>query len=513
MLGSLLYLLALPAAAPDRLADVPARAAHIDSLAEKHWQAEGIRPAPLADDSTFLRRVTLDLLGRIPTPDEARTFAADSSPDKRQRAVRRLLASPEYSLHLGRVLDDMIQEKYAGDGEFLEYLRKSVAAHRGWDRMFRDMLLGPWNVPESKAADRFLLKRVKNIDDLTNDTARVFFGVNVSCAKCHDHPLVADWKQDHYYGLASFFQRTYEASKGGRDVKEKPAGGDVMFVTTRGERRTARLLFLSSGTVKEPAPDPKAKKAAVSRRQLLVEAALTEKRFFNRAIVNRMWAYLLGRGLVHPVDQMHSANPPVIPDLLEWLGDDFAAHGYDLDGLVASIVSSRVYQRASLRDDADEPSDPAFARAMLRPLTPRQYALSLLLAAGDESFAQAKDEPARGRLYRDLEGRTNGLIGVLDPRTDRFQSSAGEALFMSNHPEVQRLVGPAGNNLAARLAKLSDSGQAVETATWTILSRAPTAEERTFLVRWLDQRKDQRARACGDLVWALATSAEFRFNH
>src|SRR5262249_33947387 len=160
------------------------------------------------------------------------------------------------------------------------------------------------------------------------------------------HPLVQDWKQDHYFGMAAFFNPTYEGSKGkrGAGVQEKPTA-PVSFVTTKGQRRTARTMFLSGRVIEEPAE----KNAAVSRREQLVRVALEEKGFFSRAIVNRLWAYFLGRGLVQPLDQMHSANPPAVPDLLEWLADDFAAHGYRLDRLVAGLVLSRAYQLASTR--------------------------------------------------------------------------------------------------------------------------------------------------------------------
>ncbi len=518
--------------AGERFAAAPLLASQIDALAEKHWQANEVKVAALADDATFLRRLTLDLAGRIPTHREAVTFAADPSPDKRSRAIRRLLESPEYALHMGRVLDEIIQGKYAGDADFLEYLRLAVAEHRPWDQLFREILLGPWDAKERKGADRFLAKRVNSLDDLTNDAARVFFGVNVSCAKCHDHPLVPDWTQDHYYGMASFFVRTQDAAKGkGKskasvEIAEKPTG-DVMFVTTKGERRTAKLMFLSSRTVDEPAAKSSADASAAdkspsqtvvpaSRREQLVRVALEERTFFSRAIVNRLWAYFLGRGLVHPVDQMHSANPPSIPGLLEWLADDMAVHGYDLDRLVAGLVSSRLYQRASIRtEEAEGTSDKHFAQATLRPLDPQQFALSLVLATGEDTLEAASEPRARAQRYRQLESQIVRLTKpeLLDRRTDQFQSSTGEALFLSNHPEVQRLMMPAGDNLAARLATVADTGQLIETAVWTILSRHVEAEERTQLVQWLEAHRQDRSRACAQLIWALVTSAEFRFNH
>ncbi len=527
MFSPFLLLLVLPTnpEAADRFAAAPLVAAQIDAVAEKHWQDNGVQPAALVDDAAFLRRLTVDLAGRIPTYREAVTFTTDPSPDKRSRAIRRLMQSPEYARHLGRVLDEMIQGQFAGEPEFLDYLRSAVAEHKPWDQLFREVLLGPWDTKERKRADRFLARRLLNLDDLTNDTARVFFGVNVSCAKCHDHPLVPDWTQDHYYGMASFFVRTHEASKGkprnkaGLDIMEK-TDGDVMFVTTKGERRTAKTMFLSSQVLDEPAPnDKKDRKPAagpVSRREQLVRVALEEKTFFSRAIVNRLWAYFVGRGLVHPVDQMHSANPPSIPGLLEWLGDDLAAHGYDLDRLVAGLVSSQLYQRASSHGDATEDAgDKHFAQAALRPLTPQQYALSLVLATGDDAFDQASEPQARARRYRELEDQSVRLTKpqVLDRRTDQFQSSTTEALFLSNHPDVQRLTVPSGNNLAARLAALTDTQQLIETAIWTILSRPPEDEERVQLRQWVEARGSDRSKACGQLIWALVTSAEFRFNH
>jgi Protein of unknown function (DUF1549)/Protein of unknown function (DUF1553) len=536
MLSPLLVLLVVPGAndatpTSDRLADAPTIAAKVDALVEKHWRANKVPPARLADDSAFLRRLTLDLAGRIPTHAEAVAFARDRSADKRARAVRRLMGSPEYPLHLGRVLDDMIQEKLAGDAEFLAYLRASVAEHKNWDQIFREVMLGPWDAKERKGADRFLVRRLRNLDDLTNDTARVFFGVNVSCAKCHDHPLVADWTQDHYYGMVSFFNRTAAGGKGGKKKKgggvvtERP-NGEVMFVTTTGQRRTAKMMFLSRRVIEEPpAKGPKSNKgkgtdtaaAVFSRREQLVKAALEEKKFFSRAIANRLWAYFMGRGLVHPLDQMHSANPPSVPGLLEWLSEDLAAHRYDLDRLVAGLVSSRVYQRSSAREDGGKPtSEKDFAQGQLRPLTPQQYAMSLILATGDEqSFDQAKTGAERSRRYRELEGRAGRLtsLKVLDARSDQYQASTGEALFMSNHADVQRLLEASGKNLVSRLARTADTRKLVETAVWTVLSRAPEAEEQKVLAEWVEKRGKDRAKACGQLIWALMTSAEFRFNH
>ncbi|MCS6852700.1 MAG: DUF1549 and DUF1553 domain-containing protein [Gemmataceae bacterium] len=485
----------------------------LDRLMEEHWREVGATPADPVDDAGLLRRLSLDLLGRIPTLAETRAFLADPSPDRRARLVLRLLNSPEYPLQMGRVLDEIVQAKFAGDAESIDYFRRAMAAGKSWEQMFREVLLGPWDTPDRQGAARFLLQRLRNLDDLTNDSAIAFFGVNVSCAKCHDHPLVDDWKQDHYFGLASFFNATYEGSKSNRGKSGSAAIAEkatmpITFNTTKGERRTAKLMFLSGRVVEATAP--------TGLRHQLVQVALEDKTFFSRAIVNRLWDYFIGRGLVSPVDQMHSGNPPVVTGVLELLADDLVAHGYDLNRLVAALVSSRVYQLASVPSTPGEPPDEAlFAVAPLRPLTPAQYALSLVVAAGEPRLDAAASPADRVKAYRELEGAAATLLNarLFDTRGERYQASAGEALFMSNNPDVQKWMVPVGSNLAARLSALSAADDVVDTAVAAILSRSATQAERSFLSAWLRDRGQDRAKAGGQLIWALVTSAEFRFNH
>jgi hypothetical protein len=525
---------ALPTAEDRALAtdEAVAIAERIDALVGEHWQRTGVQPAAVCDDATFLRRVTLDLAGRVPTLQESRDFAANGSPDKRRAAVRRLIAGPEFPLHWSNVLDEVIQGRHAGDREFIAWLRRELEAGATWEQLFRRVLVGPWDQPEQEVAIRFVLRRLNSLDDLTNDTARAFFGVDISCAKCHDHPLVDDWKQHHYYGMKSFFSRSHEGRDGKPPVAESEAG-EVTFIDVGGANHTARMMFLSGAEVADPklGLDPRLveRRAAAteagnyvpppfSPREELVRVALSDRRFFSRAIANRAWAFLFGRGLVHPVEQMHSQNPPSIPGVLEHLGDDLTEHGYRLDRLVAGIVLSQAYQRDSLWDSAAEPPPPeSFARAQVRPLTHVEYALSAVIAAGDESFAQSADEGRRA-AWIDRENHAYGLAESFDRRRDAFQSSTTEALFVSNNPRVQQLAAPAGGNLAGRLAALSTADEIVETVVWTVLSRAPSDEERTALREFLEQGSSDtattdRAARCGHLVWALLASAEFRFKH
>ncbi|MEI8021541.1 MAG: DUF1549 domain-containing protein, partial [Schlesneria sp.] len=186
----------------------------IDRCIQQKLDEKNCPSAPLADDSTILRRTTLDLAGRIPTLSEAQSYAASTEPDKRSKMVERLMGSPDSAFHFRNCLEGLLSGgQRTSPGEWREYLLKSVRQNRPWDQLFREMMTGNEEDPEVKPALNFLRTRARDLDQLTNDCSSLFFGVNVSCAKCHDHPLVDDWKQDHYYGMSSFFNRIYLTKK------------------------------------------------------------------------------------------------------------------------------------------------------------------------------------------------------------------------------------------------------------------------------------------------------------
>lgn len=460
----------------------------IDRLLAEHWQAKGITPAPAADDATLLRRVTLDLAGRVPTARELDAFAADKYP----ALVEQLVRGPEFTWYFATVLDEIIQGKAAGDEKFVGYLRTAIRDGKGWDAIFREVLVGPWDTDGRKPAVGFLDRRVKDLDALTVDTTRAFFGVDISCARCHNHPLVKDWKRDHYYGMAAFLVRT----TGGKGAVSEKADGEAKFAGRDGKETVAPMMFLTGRTVVPAGPK-------ASRREALVRAAVEEKGFLSRAFVNRVWEHFFGRGLVDPVDQMHSGNPASVPALLDRLADDFAAGGYDIPRLVTAIATSRAY-RLDSRWAGDKPPDPGhFAVARLRPLSPRQLARSLVLALGD--FDRTPDRLAL------LDRRAADLVPGFDPRSAGFQSSASEALFVSNGEAVRKLV--AGSALADRLAAIEDDRERVRRAVRALWARPATEAEVGELESWLKRHEGDRRAAAEDLLWALAAAAEFRFNH
>ena len=304
-----------------------------------------VRAANTADDATLIRRLTLDLAGRIPTAAESRAFIGSTDPDKRVRLVDRLMASPGFVRHQATELDTILMA--GGKGSLRDYLVTAVGENRPWDRIFRELMLPDQTDKVQKVAAEYLRQGVKDLDRLTADVSSTFFGVNISCAQCHDHPLVRDWKQDHFYGMKSFLSRTFVNGNGNADFLGERAYGTIRFKTTEDVETKARLMFLTGRRVDEPdAKEPskeeqkkekegleRSKKDKVpppppkfSARAKLVEVALQpgERDFFAKAIVNRIWYRLFGQGLVMPLDQMHSANPPSHPELLDWLARDTA---------------------------------------------------------------------------------------------------------------------------------------------------------------------------------------------
>lgn len=497
----------------------------VDHYIDAKLVKEGLRPAPPADDATLIRRLTLDLDGRIPTTEEFQHFVASSEPEKKAKLVDRLMASPGFIRHQTDSFEAMLMAGTRGD--LREYLSLAFAENRPWDLIFRDLLLGEDRDPRRRGATGFLKARAKDNDRLTSDVSSLFFGVNVSCAKCHDHPKVLDWKQDHYFGMKSFLDRTTDVEN---FVSEREFGF-VKFKTTDGEEKRAKFMFLTGRVVDVPGAEEPSKamkqdekrrfdeakkrkippqRPRVSARAKLVEIALEpgERDFFARSIVNRLFNRVFGVGLVMPLDQMHSENPPSHPELLSWLARDTIEHGYDLNRLVRGLVLSRAYARDSRWESAESPNPRLFAVAGVRPLTPLQLAASMWLATSDPAQL-----PSESPKTEDFAGRGRSLASAFARPGEDYQIGVSEALLMSNSDRLKELLSENGDRLVARLAKITDRREQIDLAVRATLSRPADDEEITLLGEYLASHQDRPIEGCRQLVWALLMSSEFRFNH
>lgn len=516
--------LALPALA---VAADPLEAV-IDRHIDAKLKADGIPPAPQADDYTLVRRLTLDLVGRIPTTQESEAFVASKESDKRAKLVDRLIASPGFARYQAYLFELMLNDGKPAGG-LREYLTKSVQANKPWDQMFRDLLLPD---DANKGASEYLKPKLSDADKLTSDVSVAFFGVNVSCAQCHDHPNVKDWTQDHFYGMKSFLARTYDA---GGQIAERPSGV-VKFKPTKGPERQAKLMFLTGATIdtdtvrelskdeqkKQKEMEDQAKKdkkappaPEFSARVKLVEVALQPKEaeFFSRNIVNRLWHRLLGVGLVTPLDQMHSANRPSHPELLTELAADMTAHKYDLRRLVRGIVMSNTYSRGSKYGSESHPDSSTFAVAQLKPLTPIQLATSLKIASTDPRQFDGKADDVEKKLEQ-MEAAARGFASSIAVPTDHFQIGVSEALLFSNSDKVLKEFLTDGNGtLLARVKAEKDEAAAHNLLVRTALARPATAAELKAFADYTARRTDRPAEAQKQLLWALLACPEFRFNH
>ena len=483
----------------------------IDAFMVESWKQNRVKPAAPADDRTWCRRIYLDLAGRIPTQTEQDEFLRARSKTKRSALVDRLLQSNDYAVRMRELWDVILmgrpkrenQEERRKQNGWWSFLENSFRANRPWNETVREFLVARPDTPEDKGASWFLYERRNDHQAIAEAVAPVVYGTKINCAQCHDHPLARDIKQAHYWGLVAAFNRSKNV-EGGSAVAESAVGGFVNFTNLKKESQPAVLALLTGRTIEEVRPsgdqkendsddnylDPKAKARVpkFSRREAFAEAVTRDNPLLARAFVNRMWAVLLGRGIVHPADEINARNAPSHPELLEWLSHDFAGHDYDIRRLVRGIILSRVY--------ALSPSDAAperFAGALERPLSAEQLARSWRIAAG---------------LTPEDNSLRRGVIAAMpDVFPKEYNATFQQAQFLSCSPALGEILKPEGT--VARLAALPQSSSRVRQAFLAAYGRPPDSVEAKQAQAFLDARSDKPDDAVRDLLWALMTSAEF----
>lgn len=517
----------------DRL--IAARTPNYDTLA-----------AGIAADAEFLRRITLDLAGTIPPVADVRAFLTDADPQKREKLIDRLLASPAYSRHMQHVFDVILMQRLRSKNvpaaDWQKYLRESFAQNKPWDQLAREILSADGIDAALRPAARFFLDRDVEVNRITRDVGRIFLGVNLECAQCHDHPQIDDFKQQHYYGLAAFLVRSslFKDPKGVTSLAEK-ADGEVSFESvfeirdkkSSGPKTTRPRLFentaldepkFEKGQEYKVKPDKTVRPVPQYSRvaQFGPQVAAAENVRFRRAIANRLWALMMGRGLIEPVELDHSDNPPSHPELLDLLTQEVATRKFDIKSLLRELALTKTYQRSSFRAPDAPPADAAtFAQASLRPLSPEQLAWAMLQATGvtdaeRQALGDKATDDAVAAKFAGIENQFINLFGS-EPGDSKpeFDITVDQALFLSNDPTVVGWLAPRPGNLTDRLSKQpADNPQAVADELYlSVLTRLPTTDESNETRDYLAPRTADRPAALQELVWALVTSAEFRFNH
>jgi hypothetical protein len=499
---------------PDRAADARdagSLARRIDVRLEGFWAEGGIRPVRRSDDGEFLRRVSLDLVGKIPTAAEARDFIDDPNPDKRSALVDRLLESPHYAIRSAALWRQLLLPEGQADGpvvnglnDFDAWLRKKVRDETGYDRVVREILtvkLGtkPGDPAPSRSTPTpaaYYSAKGGRPETLASDSARAFLGLRLECAQCHNHPF-AKWRREEFWGYAAFFA--------GVPASLANDGGLTQF--REGEAAQRQLTIPGTSTVVKASHldrSPPAWRPRADSRETLAEwITAPGNPYFARAAVNRTWARFFGEGLVEPVDDLDSAEDPKLGGLLAEMASEFRDHGFDMKFLIRVITATRAYQLTSAVEAGEVTPPPLFARMPVRGLSPAQFIDSLGQATGVETAE------ARARFFE--------LFADRDERPSEAQTSILQALTLMNGGFMASATSPASGHVLGALAEAPylDTAGRIETLFLAALARRPRLEEREALVHYVERKpgEAERAQALADVFWALLNGPEFRLNH
>lgn len=473
----------------------------IDRLVAAQWKERGIKPAAPADDDEFLRRVYLDVVGRIPRVSEVLDFKDREVALPRETWINKeLLESPDYVNHFAATWRNLIVPADNGQiGNGLAqpveaWLRQKFKENARYDQMARELLAGP--VAQNQVAATYFQANQLKPEVVAATTSRLFLGVKLECAQCHNHPF-AKWTRDQFWEFAAFFSGVAQAGA------DRADSHDIMIP---GLGRTVQARFLDGTPPKWP--------AGFATREVLADWMLrADNRYFARAAVNRFWAHFFGTGLVEPVDDIGEQNPPSHPELFDELARQFAAHGFDVKYLVRAITFSKTYQLSSAVSDASHREDDRhFARMAFKGLTGEQLYDSLL-AAMDAPPERPSGQPMESPASRRAEFLAR--FAGQEKRTEH-QTSILQALSLMNGQLISEATVPAKcRTLAKFLNEPLDTAQRVEALYLVTLGRKPRADESARFVKYVDAggpKKDPRA-ALGDVFWALLNNAEFCLNH
>lgn len=501
--------------ARNRTFDFPA-ANFIDELAAEKWREVGLVPSPPCTDAEYLRRVMLDVLGTLPTPDEVDAFLADTDPEKQAKLVDRVLDRPEYVDYWTLKWGDLLRvnsDKLGAQGmlAFNLWLREAFRSNRPFDRMVNELVTAQGSIYTNGPANYFRVADSK--EELAETTAQVFMGVRLQCAKCHHHPFES-YGQDDYYGLTAYFARigTKNSDEFGLFGREQ-----VIFVARGGEVRQPR-----TGKVMAPAPlqSPASDDPVDRRRALAKWLTQPDNPWLARNVANRYWGYLLGKGLVNPIDDLRDTNPASIPRLLDRLAQQFVADGYDLQKLLRLILNSRVYQLSARTVPENRLDTTFFTHYTVKRIGAEALLDALNFATGTfEKFprlpagtrAIALPDSTAPSYFLDTFGRPERAITCECERSS--DPNLSQALHLMNSDLIQRKLSQAESRLGRMLQdpKLTD-----ETLIQTLYKYAfarPATEAEVTTARAIVAEAPDRVSGAQDLLWSLLNSKEFLFNH
>ena len=534
--------------------------AKIDQLIES--QATGVEIAPSADDAEFLRRVSLDLAGRIPTVAEANAFLSDKAEDKRSVLIEKLLTGPDYPRRMQELFHVMLMERRGDNDEWLKFLRVCFEQNKPWHVMARAILNPDADNDELRGAAFFVTQRLVSegamapvdVPGLTRDVGRLLAGVDLQCAQCHNHLTIPHYYQKDFQGLHMIFEnvqtrrdvqfpavseKLMTARKEFKSVFEQVALQTGPVVPGRGE---VEIPVFEKGEEFAVAADPKTRKPGVPKfsplNELATGLAAKENDIFTKNIVNRLWFVMMGRGLVEPLDLQHADNAPTHPELLNLLASEFVAHEFDIRWLLGELARTNTYQRSSMLPGEAEPPRESYAVAIEQRVSAEQLYWSVGIATGrfdavrrsirkglvdakkpeeeiktiDEATLEelvAKSDELKTAL---ADFKTNFGSGPKEPEVE-FEPSVKGALYLMHESKLQKCLESGSATLVEDLLKTETDQAAIDHLFLRLLTRKPTDEERQQLASYLEENKERRSEALANVAWAMLTSTEFVVNH
>ena len=521
---------------PTTSRQVPSSTKHLDRHINAVLKRGGIQPSEMSKDAEFLRRVHLDMTGKIPTPEEVLDFLKDGSPSKRQKKIEHLLQSEASINYWTRLWVNWLIGR-RGDNDdrrigLTAWVRNALQKNMPYNQFVQELITADGELQDNGAGN-YILRYDRSPVVLTSHTSRLFLGLPMQCAECHDHKTEA-WRQEDFYGIAAFF--TGIESKREGYIQAVNMIGDERrmdnFLITNKPEKSIWVRGLNT-RISSHFLDGTEYNGPLTERRSALAQWITDKSnpYFSRAVVNRIWKHFMGRAFVEPLDGFGEENLPTNPALLDWLANDFVIHDYNLQRLMRTILNSGTYQRTSETNQSNKDDELYYSHAYVKPLSAEQFFYSMLQATGFERLQQGKLDGLTKRSGEDRKGMLRTLeqrkrehlrkfLFLLDngemEEIEAFNGTVPQALMMINGSMVNDSANheERGSFINYVLGKWRDPIDRMEYIYLNVLSRLPTAKEKTYFQRYLQRSLySNKKLAYEDLYWVLLNSAEFSLNH
>lgn len=506
---------------------LPPSRGFVDDLVFAKLKTIGMPPSGIADDGTFIRRVTLDITGRLPTAGEMKDFLASKEAGKRSALIDRLLDSPDYAEYFANKWSALLRNQrtqplYArGSYLFWQWIRDSIADNKPFDQFVREVVAASGDMDQNPPVAWY--RQVREMKQQMEDVAQLFLGTRMQCAQCHHHPF-EKWSQQDYYGFAAFFS----------NVSRKPStfGSEEMIFNKRGTAQATNIRTKlavmptslgSSASSLKPGQDPRLVLAEWMSRK--------DNPFFAHTLVNRYWKHFFNRGLVEPEDDMRETNPPVNPELLGALAADFVKSGYDLKQLIRTITNSTTYQLSAVPNAHNARDRQNFSRYYPKRLNAEVLydSVNTLLdvqttfagqAPGTRAVALPDNSYNQTTYFLSVFGRPDSSSACECERTQ--EASLAQSLHLLNAAEIQTQLARADGRAATLTKDTRPDDDKISDLYHIALSRDPNPTEVQFARTHLDKKTNGKTgdeafkgkkEAYEDILWALLNTKEFLFNH